>query len=75
MNFIVRFFTKAAEVGDTGRTDNSRVLRTAIMVIEVGEVGTVLSSQLRGTTLKGAKVMGGGNVGCIREAETAEIEG
>ncbi len=38
------------------------------VVIEVGDVGTVLGSQLIRTTLKGAKAIGGPNVGCVCEA-------
>ena len=42
------------------------------VVIKVGKVRTVFS---RKKTLEKAKVVGGGNIGCICEAKTTEIEG
>ena len=44
------------------------------VVVKVGKVRTVFSSQLRGATLERAKVVGGGNIGCICDHQDRDVE-
>ena len=44
------------------------------VVIKVGKVRTIFSSQLRGATLERAKMVGGGNISCICETKATEIK-